>query len=204
MAQKILYSASLPVSGGAQDFARAQYKRNIRDKEKHGIVPYFVSGPLSNKTEIVGIVGGLLHVLTWIGALVVDIFLLQKIKPEDDSDKAVYDLFLSSFIPFIVAFALVVITTLLHAVGAITVKEGGYPPFLMTVLTGGTFVCLVFQFLLVRPAHRNLTKCTFSHSRLRLRRSRLCPSRCPSTFPRRTPASRRIISMSGVASPFGV
>ena len=157
MTTKVLYSASLPVQGArAEELAAAGLSRNRYGDD--GLVPYFVSGPLHRKFGIVGIIGSLLHICAWIAAVVLDILLLQKIKPADDTDKVAYDIFLGAFLPFVIAFGLVVITTVLHATKVAIVPEGGYPPFAMTFVTGGAMVTVIYQFMLVQMIPSTLSK----------------------------------------------
>jgi hypothetical protein len=142
MATKVLYSAAMPTKGEA--ITKAPIKHD-------GIVPYFVSGPLHREIGLFGALGATLHVAAWIVALVMDIMLLGKIDGGKDSDAVAYDFILASFVPLIVGLAVIVLTTLLHALtDTYKVPEGGLPPFMMTIITGGAVACLIFAFLLVQ------------------------------------------------------
>jgi hypothetical protein len=148
---KVLYSASIPTQGAAAAKAAVIY---------NGYVPYFVSGPLHRDLGIIGFMGATLHIAAWVAALVMDILLLQKLKPSEDTDKAVYDIWMGAFIPFIIGFGVLCISTVLHALKIAQVPEGAFPPFLMTLITAGAIVCIIFQFMLVEVVPTTLNKYT--------------------------------------------
>jgi hypothetical protein len=136
MATKVLYSATVPTAG-ADTRAKA-----------YTMVPYFVSGPLSESTNITGIVGTVLHVAAWIIALVMDILLMGKLKYDKTAaEDTAMDYLLASFIPFVVAFGVVVLSIVVHATGVMQIPEDKFPPFLMTIVTAGSILCIIFTYL---------------------------------------------------------
>jgi len=138
MAANILY-ASAPTQGKA--LTRATYELGI---ENRGIVPYFVSGPLARHGSV-GYFGTILHVGSWITALVFDICIAYQLNMEDSP--AAYTLWLYGFISLLIGMGVLLIITVIHyfARPQYRIPEGGLPPFLMTLFIGGAQISLVFS-----------------------------------------------------------
>ena len=150
MTAKTLYKTTISTEGAL----------NERVGAYDGVVPYFVSGPLHRDVGIVGALGATLHVSSWIIALVMDILILGRLSPDKTSDEVHYDYWLATFIPLVVGLGVVVIATLLHAFTTMKVPEGGMPPFLMTLMTGGAILCVIFTYILMTWNSTGLNKYT--------------------------------------------
>jgi hypothetical protein len=135
---------------GAQGVA---FAKTFAEKRQEGVVPYFVSGPLSDKA-VIGWAGAILHVIAWALGVLFDVLLVGKIYTVDDDyqtvlDKRAHDYWLWSFILFCIALGVLLLLTGLHAGGAFVIREGATPPFLMTIITAGAIITNLFAFLLV-------------------------------------------------------
>jgi uncharacterized membrane protein len=107
---------------------------------------------------LIGALGATLHVAAWIIALVMDILIVSKLDGGKTSDAVHYDFWLATFIPLVVGLAVVVVTTLLHALTTMKVPEGGMPPFLVTAMTGGAIICVIFTYWLMTSSVAGLHK----------------------------------------------
>lgn len=157
-------------SGAGDDSVTAWLTRGkdvYIDEGNDGLVPYFVSGPLHREFSIVGVLGALTHVGAWVAAFGFDIAIMNDIDMDLQKDSA--DYFYFSYWPFVVAFAIVVLSTLLHAgdymcsgrdektgvrnrkgpLGRFKVPEGDFPPFLMSIITGANILSIFFMFILM-------------------------------------------------------
>ena len=139
--QTTIYSASTPVGGAA---TRAKFKNGT---EKRGLVPYFVSGPLSRKGMLIGFVGTILHVACWVLALLFDIIAAGMIN--EDKSPAAWTFWLWGLITLLIALVALLGTTVWHMLANSDNKipEGGAPPFLMSLLIGGAQVSLLCTLL---------------------------------------------------------
>ncbi len=117
-----------------------------------------VSGPLHKEVGLIGALGATLHVAAWIVALVLDIVIVTNLDGSKVTDEVHYDYWLTSFIVLLVGLVIVVVSTLLHATKMVVVKEGGFPPFLMTAVTGGALIGIVFAYLLMTNSAAGLHK----------------------------------------------
>ena len=142
-------------------------------------------GPLHRDVGLIGALGATLHVAAWIIALVMDILVVSKLDGGKTTDAIHYDYWLATFIPLVVGLAVVVVTTLMHALTTMKVPEGGMvrpcpparapnpsthepvlvpcviqPPFLMTAMTGGSIICVIFTYLLLTSSVMGLHKYT--------------------------------------------
>ena len=117
-----------------------------------------VSGPLHREVGLIGALGATLHVAAWVVALVLDIILLTKIDGSKTTDEVHYDYWLTSFVVLIIGLVIVVVATLLHATKIMVVKEGGFAPFLMTAMTGGALIGIIFTYLLMTNSAAGLHK----------------------------------------------
>jgi len=138
MASNILY-ASTPIEGKA--LTRANYELSV---ENRGMVPYFVSGPLARHGSV-GYFGTLLHVGSWITALVFDICIAYQLNTEHSP--AAYTLWLYGFISLLIGMIILLVITVIHYFSRpqYRIPEGGLPPFLMTLFIGGAQISLVFS-----------------------------------------------------------
>ena len=139
-ARQVLYSASQPISGAA--LASASYESKPEDR---GLVPYFVSGPLS-RSGMVGFVGTVLHVLAWVLAIVFDTIVGAAIHQE--SSPGAFTYWLWGILTLAIGLVALLMVTILHAtMDSYKIPEGGAPPFLMTMFIGGAQISLVLTIL---------------------------------------------------------
>ncbi len=153
MATKTLYKATLSTE------AENSFTRNPDKNKTADIVPYFVSGPLdyeSSGVNVVGYVGAFLHVAAWVVALVLDIMLLTRLKPSEATDKHHFDYWLAAFIPLVVGLTTVLGATIIHRCTSMKVPAGLFPPFLMTAITGGALITVIFTYLLMTSSPAGL------------------------------------------------
>ena len=170
-AVKPVYTKQLDIGGAANTpdsmtnwFTRG--KDIVYEEGNDGMVPYFVSGPFHRERSYIGIFGAVTHVGAWLAAFGFDIAIMQDIDMDVQKDSA--DYFWFSFIPFIVAFGVVLVSTVLHALdyfctgrdekqkrdrsglfGRWKVPEGDFPPFLMSTITGANILSIFFMFILM-------------------------------------------------------
>ena len=137
----------------ARSFARTggavpdQLAWRAKESATPGLVPYFVSGPLSNNNWV-GVLGALLHVAAWVIAIIFDFAALNSIDTYDHAPAA--HTYLSwGLVAFLLAFGLLLLVTVLHALPTtyFTIPEGGAPPFLMTAFKSGVSISLVFTLI---------------------------------------------------------
>ena len=140
-ASQVLYSATVPLDGAA---TRAKFEKG---KEERGLVPYFVSGPLSRKGMLVGFLGTVLHVAAWLMAVIFDIIIGAAIK--QDQSPGAFTYWIWGFVTLLIGFVSLLGVTIFHAVSAPENKipEGGAPPFLMSLFIGGTQISLILTIL---------------------------------------------------------
>lgn len=158
MATKTLYKATLSTEAEAYSRTRTPGKGNVT-KAGDDIVPYFVSGPLDYDVpgmNIVGYTGAFLHVLAWLLALALDIVLVTRLKPSEATDKHHFDYWLAAFIPLVVGLVVVLGATLVHSCTSMKIPPGLFPPFLMTAITGGALITVVFTYLLMTTSAAGL------------------------------------------------
>ena len=141
MPNQVLYSATTPLDGAA---TRAKFEKGA---EERGLVPYFVSGPLSRKGMLVGFIGTVLHVAAWLMAVIFDIILVATIN--QDQSPGAFTYWLWGFIALMVGFVALLGVTIFHAFSAPENKipEGGAPPFLMSLFIGGAQISLILTIL---------------------------------------------------------
>ena len=140
-ARQVLYSATTPLEGAA---TRAKFEKGA---EERGIVPYFVSGPLSRKGMMVGFLGTVLHVAAWLMAVIFDSIIGAAIK--SDQSPGAFTYWLYGFLCLLIGFVALVGVTGYHAISAPENKipEGGAPPFLMSLFIGGAQISLALTLL---------------------------------------------------------
>ena len=139
-ARQVLYSASQPISGAA--LASASYESKPEDR---GLVPYFVSGPLS-RSGMVGFVGTVLHVLAWVLAIVFDSIIGAAI--HQDTSPGAFTYWLWGILTLAIGLVALLMVTILHAtMDSYKIPEGGAPPFLMTMFIGGAQISLMLTVL---------------------------------------------------------
>ena len=142
MAQRqVLYAATVPIEGAA--LSKTSYEVS---KGERGLVPYFVSGPLS-RSGMVGFVGTFLHVIVWILAVLFDIIIGAAIN--QDQSPGAFTYWLWGFLTLLIGFIALLSVTIWHAVSspANKIPEGGAPPFLMTLFIGGAQISLILTIL---------------------------------------------------------
>lgn len=138
-ARQVLYSATTPLQGAA---ARAKLE------ESAGLVPYFVSGPLSQTVGIIGVIGTLLHVAAWVIAVIFDSMIGGNI--DQDQSPGAWTYWLGGYVCLVVGFVVLLGVTVWHAFFAKEenkISVGGAPPFLMTLFIGGAQISLAFTLL---------------------------------------------------------
>ena len=141
MATQVLYSATAPLEGAA---TRAKFEHG---KEERGLVPYFVSGPLSRKGMLVGFIGTVLHVAMWLMAVIFDIIIGSAI--DQTNSPGAFTYWMWGFITLLIGFIALVSVTIWHALAdpMNKIPEGGAPPFLMSLFIGGAQISLLLTIL---------------------------------------------------------
>lgn len=138
-----------PTGGAVPD--QLAYRASKSDTP--GLVPYFVSGPLSNNNWV-GVLGALLHVAAWVIAIIYDFAALNSFKYDAAPGAHAYTSW--GLVALLLGFGLLLLVTVLHALPTdyFTIPDGGAPPFLMTAFKSGAMVSLMFTFLvMVGTAH---------------------------------------------------
>ena len=130
----ILYTQ--PVGGAAAAYERKEGNR--------GLVPYFVSGPLSRR-GFVGWFGTILHVAAWLLAAVFDFISAGYIHGDDAPGARTYNLY--GMLAMLIGLGVLLAVTVLHFFKLYQVPEGGAPPFLMTLFIGGAQISLLLTIL---------------------------------------------------------
>ncbi len=103
---------------------------------------------------MLGFIGTILHVTSWILALVFDIVSVTMIHPEHSP--TTYAFWLWGLITLLVGLSLVIGVTIWHMLseGDNKIPEGGAPPFLMTLMIGGAQISLILTVLNLIPGHQ--------------------------------------------------
>lgn len=166
-----LYQKAASTAGAATRDSLEKDSKRFKDAMQIGLVPYFVSGPLSKKFNIIGILGAFAHVVSWLLIVALDgainMNIVAKKEHQSTADKVAYDLWLFGFIPVFLAFLIVVLSTGLHMLAYVMVgkktkseamtsmwprflvAEGLFPPVLMSIITSALTVSILFSFALL-------------------------------------------------------
>lgn len=141
MASTRLLQAAVPIGG--KMLVRADYEVDVANR---GWVPYFVSGPMSRQGSI-GYWGALIHVACWITAMILDIVIMNLL--DYTHAPGLSTLWMYSFISLMVGLVSVVLISGYHfcSRSETRIPEGGLPPFLMTLFTGGAAISAIFSVL---------------------------------------------------------
>ena len=144
-----LYSAQVPAGYGTQStgkMANSWEGRATKPTKATKFLPYIVSGPLSDGMWIVGTIGAIVHVLFWIFSIVCDGLLVSR------GDSAVgwgpdtglqFSIF--SLVFTLIGFVTLLVITIIHW-ATDGIKDGGIPPFLITILNGSVYVTIGIAF----------------------------------------------------------
>ena len=135
MAQKMLYSATLPLGAGQL----GDVAQNVQ-----GMIPYFVSGP-AGRGQYAGYIGVVLHVALWLCAFILDVIAMTQI--DSERSPGAYTYWLAGFATLVLALVVLLIQTLLHALDWMPIKEGSAPPLVMAILVGGATISATFTVL---------------------------------------------------------
>jgi len=142
MAQRqVLYQATQPL--GSAQLTKAGYTMSEANR---GLVPYFVSGPLS-RSGAVGFVGTLLHVAAWLVAVIVSAQIGSHI--HQDSSPGAWQYWVAGYTVILIGFIVLLLATIVHAFPGSKYKfpEGAAPPFMMTLFITGVQISLTFDLL---------------------------------------------------------
>lgn len=143
-----LYSAQVPAGYNTAHTGKVSWEQAATKATKAvSWLPYIVSGPLSDGYRVVGTIGALVHVLFWVMSLVMDGILVSR------GDAATGDtglqLSIFSLIFTLLGFLTLLVIVITH-VATSGIKDGGIPPFLLTLVTGSVKIAagIAFVFLL--------------------------------------------------------
>lgn len=147
-----LYSAQVPAGYGTQSTGKMSNSwegRATSDTKSSKYLPYIVSGPLSDGMWIVGTIGAIVHILFWIFSIVCDGLLVSRGDsaggwPADTGLQ--FSIF--SLIFTLIGFVTLLVITIIHW-ATDGIKDGGIPPFLITILTGSVKVTLGLALVLL-------------------------------------------------------
>ena len=160
----VLYSATVPLGEGVYTKAssKAGAKQDQMMQEKNaGIVPYFVSGPLS-ENAMWGVIGALLHVSCFVVAVAFDAVVGGHLEPDTTkstpTDDETMRYWSYSFWTMLLSLIVVVLSMAYHLYSPF--KNGKAPPFLLTAVQGGVASSAVFGFLVLQMAPTSLAKHT--------------------------------------------
>ena len=136
-----LYSAQVPAGYGTQSTGKMSNSwegRATSDTKSSKYLPYIVSGPLSDGMWIVGTIGAIVHILFWIFSIVCDGLLVSRGDAAADHG---LQFAIFSLIFTLIGFVTLLVITIIHW-ATDGIKDGGIPPFLITILTGSVKVTL--------------------------------------------------------------
>ncbi len=105
---------------------------------------------------MIGFIGTILHVASWLLALVFDIVASTMIHPEHSPTS--YAFWLWGLITLLVALVVLAVVTIWHMLTPNAdnkIPEGGAPPFLMTLMIGGAQISLILTILNLVPGHHD-------------------------------------------------
>ena len=136
-----LYSAQVPAGYGTQSTGKMSNSwegRATSDTKSSKYLPYIVSGPLSDGMWIVGTIGAIVHVLFWIFSIVCDGLLVSRGDAAADHG---LQFAIFSLIFTLIGFVTLLVITIIHW-ATDGIKDGGIPPFLVTILNGSVYVTI--------------------------------------------------------------
>ena len=136
-----LYSAQVPAGYGTQSTGKMSNSwegRATSDTKSSKYLPYIVSGPLSDGMWIVGTIGAIVHILFWIFSIVCDGLLVSRGDAAADHG---LQFAIFSLIFTLIGFVTLLVITIIHW-ATDGIKDGGIPPFLVTILNGSVYVTI--------------------------------------------------------------
>lgn len=136
-----LYSAQVPAGYGTQSTGKMSNSwegRATSDTKTSKYLPYIVSGPLSDGMWIVGTIGAIVHILFWIFSIVCDGLLVSRGDAAADHG---LQFAIFSLIFTLIGFVTLLVITIIHW-ATDGIKDGGIPPFLVTILNGSVYVTI--------------------------------------------------------------
>ena len=138
-----LYSAQVPAGYNTAHTGKVSWEQAATKATKvHSWLPYIVSGPLSDGYRVVGTIGALVHVLFWVFSLVCDGLLVSRGDSAGGwhADTGLqFSIF--SLVFTLIAFVTLLVITIIHW-ATDGIKDGGIPPFLITILNGSVYVTI--------------------------------------------------------------
>ena len=160
----VLYSATVPLGEGvytkASSAAVAKQGEQMA-KANAGLVPYFVSGPLS-QNAMWGVIGAALHVICFLTAVIFDAVVGGHLEPDTTkstpADDETMRYWSYSFWTMLISLIVVVLSMVYHLWAPF--PNGKAPPFLLTAVQGGVASSAVFGFLVLQVAPTSLAKHT--------------------------------------------
>lgn len=141
-----LYSAQVPAGYNTAHTGKVSWEQAATKAVKSvSWLPYIVSGPLSDGYRVVGTIGALVHVLFWVMSLVMDGLLVSR---GDDAAPAGLKLSIFSLVFTLIGFLTLLVIVITH-VATSGIKDGGIPPFLLTLVTGSVKITVGLMLVLL-------------------------------------------------------
>lgn len=141
-----LYSAQVPAGYNTAHTGKVSWEQAATKATKAvSWLPYIVSGPLSDGYRVVGTIGALVHVLFWVMSLVMDGLLVSR---GDAAAAAGLKLSIFSLVFTLVGFLTLLVIVITH-VATSGIKDGGIPPFLLTLVTGSVKITVGLMLVLL-------------------------------------------------------
>ena len=141
-----LYSAQVPAGYNTAHTGKVSWEQAATKATKAvSWLPYIVSGPLSDGYRVVGTIGALVHVLFWVMSLVMDGLLVSR---GDAVAAAGLKLSIFSLVFTLIGFLTLLVIVITH-VATSGIKDGGIPPFLLTLVTGSVKITVGLMLVLL-------------------------------------------------------
>ena len=142
-----LYSAQVPAGYNTANTGKVSWEQAATKATKvHSWLPYIVSGPLSDGYRVVGTIGALVHVLFWVLSLVMDGLLVSR--GDYGTAAAGMKLSIFSLVFTLIGFVTLLVIVITH-VATSGIKDGGIPPFLLTLVTGSVKITVGLMLVLL-------------------------------------------------------
>lgn len=145
-----LYSAQVPAGYNTAHTGKVSWEQAATKATKAvSWLPYIVSGPLSDGYRVVGTIGALVHVLFWVMSLVMDGLLVSRgdsaagWSPDTGLNFSIFSLVFT-----LVGFLTLLVIVITH-VATSGIKDGGIPPFLLTLVTGSVKITIGLMLILL-------------------------------------------------------
>ena len=144
-----LYSAQVPAGYNTAHTGKVSWEQAATKATKAvSWLPYIVSGPLSDGYRVVGTIGALVHVLFWVMSLVMDGILVSRMEGGTNMTDDGLNFSIFSLVFTLVGFLTLLVIVITH-VATSGIKDGGIPPFLLTLVTGSVKITIGLGFVML-------------------------------------------------------